>query len=51
MGGCLIACGGGARLREGALSLVVRRDPFMGGCLIACGKEGPACGRMPYRLW
>ena len=21
----------------------------MGGCLIICGKEGPACGRMPYR--
>ena len=35
MGGCLIACEGGTHLWEDALSLA---------------KEGPACGRMPYRL-
>ena len=51
MGGCLIACEGGTHLWEDALPLVVRGIPFAGGCLIACGKEGPACGRMPYRLW
>ena len=51
MGGCLIACEGGARLREDALSLVVRGTPFAGGCLIACGKEGPIYGRIPYHMW
>ena len=51
MGGCLIACEGGARLREDALLHVVRRGPFMGGYLITCGEGNSICGKMPYCMW